>query len=156
MNKTLSPRSLFAAIAASLFVTIWALPTTATEATPCQKLGAAMFGHGWLGTVNPMKPVNVSLEMDGIDVSWDIPSTRPAGTVSGSCVHLRHVATGRQQEWCRSDAKNSVAIHSSYCLGITSHHNCPNGDYSFQVILKNTCGLAESWSDSVTGNKSNN
>ncbi len=136
-----------AAVVAGL-LTIWALPSTAFAS--CEKLGAAMFGYNWSGKgVNPMKPVNMRGEGSyTLRVYWDAPSSRPAGTVSGMCVHIRHVDTGKHAEFCRADT--SIEFGTYGCLGNAAYQsNCPLGAYSIKVRMQNSCGLLEDYSDPI-------
>lgn len=142
----------FAAVAAGLVVAIQASPSTA--ATSCDRLAAAMWAHGWSGRQDPMKPVNVDAAAITIfNVTWDVPSTRPAGTVAGRCVHLHHVATGQAKEWCRSDSEAAARISITHCL---ARNVCPLGDYNVKVQLKNDCDLHDEWSDTVTRERNPN
>ena len=133
---------------AAACVMIQASPSKAEE--PCTLLAAALFAHGWTGAENPSKPKNVSMGgVNDIHVSWDIPSSRPAGTASGWCINLEHIETGGSKDWCKDEADATEAYISNWnCL---SSNHCPAGDYNVKVKLKNNCDLVEYWSDSVVG-----
>ena len=133
---------------AAACVMIQASPSKAEK--PCTLLAAAIFAHGWTGAENPSKPKNVAMGgTTEIYISWDIPSTRPAGTNSGWCINLEHVETAGSKDWCKDEADATDASISNWnCLG-TNH--CPEGDYNVKVKLKNNCDLVEYWSASVVG-----
>ena len=104
--------------------------------------------HDLLGRENPIKPQNVTaaLRSDSNYVYWDIPSTRPTGTVTGRCVNLRHNESEAEKTWCREPIDDYAHISGWHCLG---DNNCPMGDYTVKVKLKNNCGGTEEWSDSI-------
>ncbi|MDE0004210.1 MAG: hypothetical protein OXQ29_16090 [Rhodospirillaceae bacterium] len=149
MNKPCLTR--FAALAACLLVTMWASPSTAL--TPCQELVMAgyQWGAGKIG--DPIKPVNVGGSGGStLTVTWEIPSGRPARTVAGQCVHLRHISTGEEAEHCDSVTRTTVNISGTECLGWREElqkNHCRYGNYSAKVRMRNNCSVDERWSDSI-------
>ena len=142
-----------AVVAAGLLIMMQVSPSAAE--TPCEALARAVFAHAWLGGAggeNPIKPQNVwaSLSTTSLNVGWDVPSTRPAGTVTGQCVHLTHNEAGASKEWCGDETDDSTIISATNCL---APNNCPLGDYTVKVKLRNNCGATESWSDSIVSEK---
>ena len=142
------------AVAAGLFVAMQASPSAAV--TPCQKLLAAIIAHGWFGHEDPVKPQDFYLNISNegglvIRTGWNVPSTRPEDTITGRCVHLTHDATGTSKEFCQDSTSTTAYISYTHCLGTD---NCPAGNYTAKVKLKNDCnGATDQWSDTDTDDK---
>ena len=127
-----------AAAALGLLLAAWA-PASMAD-TPCQKLES----KGEAGrkpsavTVTEAKNGNAMLV-------WDFPSGSPQDAFEGWCVEKRHVDTNKKREECYGQIGINVAMFNS-CVG---HQDCPTGKFKFRVMLENTCGFTEPWSDSV-------
>ena len=154
MNSLWSKK--FAALAAGLLVTMWASPSTAL--TLCEKLTLAGLAWGWGDGENPLKPVDVEVSVNGVHTrdatltfTWNTPSARPAGTITGQCVHLRHISTGDEHEHCFATSSSAVQVDGLSCLG--SRHgrpHCRYGNYNAKVKMQNNCDIRDRWSDSIT------
>ena len=116
----------------------------------CNALATELLLSWQKGGENPTKPKNVSAAgaMLGttLDISWDLPSNRPADTYTGYCVHFTHAASGETKEYCRD---TSTGLTTFAAFGCIVDRNC-TGTFNIKVILQNNCGLTESWSDSIS------
>ena len=80
----------------------WMTPVAWAYNSPCELLEDRLFNYvRGSSAVHPTKPKNVEargfMTGTGFGVYWSIPSSRPAGTVTGHYVHFTHAASGGNQ-----------------------------------------------------------
>ena len=134
-----------AALALSLFAVAWS--PAATAASPCDTLTSRLLLY-MQGRIeeNPTKPKNVAaavISASSISVSWDVPSNRPAATVTGWCVNFTHRDSGETDDDCQ---ENSRTVMTTSC---PTERYC-TGTFDLWVRLQNNCGLTETVSDSIS------
>ena len=136
-----------ATIALGLLMAAW-IPAGAAYGS-CELLKNRVYDYvRGSSNVDPTQPKNVQVSSPhtgtSFTVSWDIPSTRPAGTIAGHCVDFTHEASGENEEYCRSSSSTSFAGWTC----ITGHH-C-TGILNIKVRLTNNCDVPEAYSASVS------
>lgn len=136
-----------AGMALSLFVAAW-LPAAAT-ADSCATLTQQALLYMQEGvSENPRKPQDVaasdSLIAAGFSVSWNIPSNRPAGAVTGHCVQVTHADCGDYKEHCRDGSSASWAA-----TGCATDDYC-TGTFDLEVAFEDNCELEDHYSDFIS------
>ena len=97
---------------------------------------------------DPRSPKDVaatnSLIGTGFSVSWNIPSNRPADTVTGYCVVVTHTESADFKEHCRTGSSTSWAA-----TGCVTDYHC-TGTFDIKVAFRNNCELEDYYSASIS------